>query len=579
MPKKLAIDWDDDELRMVVAMCSGNSVKVLSADVISLSDTNLDQALSAALDRHGLERCETFVTIGRGRAELRDLQLPPVPDEELPDMVRFQAVRSFASAGDSATIDFLVTQRTDRGVEMIAAAIAPAKLDSVRQVCNASHLQLRRIALRPLAAAALFVLRDKDAGTDGETVLIDLLAGDAEIVVLRDGKVVFLRTVKLPTSSTARPSALAGELRRSLVAAGSSSAPQKVVLWGRQSVHQDEVATIADAIGTTVVALDPFSLVDVDPAIADSLPMHSGRLAPLVGLIAADEAGPEYLIDFLNPRKRPEQKPNRLKNALLIGAPIAAMLGLGFLVYRQMGTLDSQIDSMKTAIAELEPRVKVARVSVDRTERVDQFLDGDVNWLAEMKRLADVIPPSDQLIIRSIAGTTDQRAGGGRLTLTGAVTDPAVIDQLEAAVRDSDHQVVGEGSSEQRTEDVYRWTFSETVSVNAESIRNARYEGLAPQDENAANATPAPAVDNAANSDAPSEASPDVSSSESGPAPEPGPTPENESLNRDSSDTSPADEATTPSDETTSPMDEPTTSPDTPTTPIDDTTAATEPQV
>ncbi len=488
MPKKLALDWDDDELRIVAAQCNGSSVKVTNAEVIAIGGGNLVDILRNALTRHGLEKVDGLVALGRSKAELRDLQLPPVPDDELPDMVRFQATRSFASAGENAILDYLITNRSDRGVEMIAAAIAPAKLESIRQICSDVNLAVSRITLRPLDAAALYLTRAKDVSAQGDTVLIDLLAGDAEIVVARGKQVVFVRTVKLPSSPESRPSVLAGELRRSLVAAGSTGTLAKVILWGRESVHHAEVEKIAEATGSEVSTLDPFSLVEVEPSASGSLPLHSGRLAPLIGLLVADQSAPERLIDFLNPRKRIEIPPNHAKTALLIGAPIAAMLLLGYLVYKQLGSLDSQIASLKTEIAGLEPQVKTARVSIDRTEKVDVYLDGDVNWLAEMKRLAEVMPPSDKLILKAMNGSVDQRKGGGRLTLSGAVTDPAIIEQFESAMRDGAHEVVGDGTSEQRSEDAYRWTFSETVSVSAESVRNARYEGLAPKDETSTDA-------------------------------------------------------------------------------------------
>ncbi len=485
MPRKLAIDWDESELRLVAAQCSGRSVKVTDAEVIPLDGRDVGVVLADVLQRRGLEKTETFVAIGRDKAELRDLQLPPVPDEELPDMVRFKAISSFASAGDSATIDFLVTQRTDRGVELIAAAIAPAKLDSVRQVCAAANLPLKRIALRPLGAAALYLGGDKMQANDGEVVLIDLLASDAEIVVAREAKVIFVRTVKLPNSPQARPAALAGELRRSLVAAGSSGSPKHVVLWGRESIHHDELEQIAQVTQCDVRTINPFDLVDVDASVQSELPQHCGRLAPLVGLLASDEAYADRLIDFLNPRRRPEEAPNHLKTLLAVGIPIAAVLLLGMLIYKQFRSLDSQIAGLKQEINDLQPRVKDARTSIDRTDRVDQFLDGDVNWLAELRRLSEVIPPADQLILNQVTGTSDTR-GGGRLKLIGAVTDPAVLQQFESAVRDENHTVVGQGSSEQKTESTYRWTFTETVSVGSESVRNERYQGLAPRDESVA---------------------------------------------------------------------------------------------
>ncbi len=477
MVKKLAIDWDESELRLVAAQCSGRSVKVTDAAVVPLGDTSVGETLRMVIQSRGLENTDALVAIGRGKAELRELQLPPVPDDELPDMVRFQAIRSFASAGDSATVDYLVTNRTENGVEMIAAAIGPTNLNEIREICEGADLTTRRVSLRPLAASALFLIHNQPSqGKD--TVLIDLLADDAEIVVAREGRVIFVRTVRMPSGEAARGKALAGELRRSLVACGSSGSLDRVVLWGRESVHAGDLKMLAEASGSRVEMLNPFDLVDVDRKTKDELPEHVGRLAPLVGLLAADESDADRLVDFLNPRERVEETPSPYRTVLLVGVPIAAVLLMTFAVYSQLKGLDQQIADLQAANTELKPSVDQASQAVARTEKIDVFLDGDVNWLSEIRRLAKDIPPSDKLIVRGISATSDPRSGGGTLKVEGAATDPAVIDQFEEALRDASHQVSGDGASEQKTSDAYRWGFTESIKINPAAIRNERYAAL-----------------------------------------------------------------------------------------------------
>lgn len=478
MPKKLAIDWDETELRLVAAQCSGSSVKVTDAAVIPVENSNVVETLRAAIGRRGLEDTETLIAIGRGRAELRELQLPPVPDEELPDMVRFQAIRSFASAGDSATVDYLVTNRSESGVELIAAAVGPASLTEIRETCEAAKLVTKRISLRPLAASALYLIK-RQSDARGDTVLIDLLANDAEIVVAREGKVIFVRTVRMPTVEAARAKALAGELKRSLVACGSTGSLDRVVLWGREAVHADDMVMLAEASGTRVEVLDPFELVDVDRKAKADFPDHVGRLAPLVGLLAADEEAPDRLVDFLNPRRRAEVAPNHLRTGLMIGVPVAAALLLGYLMFSHLKGLDRQIAELKSANESLKPQVDAALQSIARTESIDKFLDGDVNWLDELRRLARSMPSSDQMIVRQVSATSDPRGGGGTLKVIGAVTTPGVIDEFEESLRDESHRVVGDGASAQKNaKDAYRWDFTESITVTADSVRNERYAAM-----------------------------------------------------------------------------------------------------
>ena len=479
---RIAIDWDESELRLVVGQArGGGKVRITDAAVLPLEingeKSDVYTVLREAVSSRGLEQSEALITIGRGKAELRELQLPPVPNEELPDMVRFQAIRSFASSGDSSTIDFLVTERTESGVEMIAAAIGPKELNEVRKICKSASLEPKRVALRPLSAASLYLTQKKsDAGAN--VVLVDLLADDAEIVVARDGQVIFVRTVRMPSSEPARSRALSGELRRSLFACGDDAKPEKVVLWGKASVHEKDRDVLTEACGAHVDVIDPFDLVDVDSKLISQLPEHVGRLAPLVGLLAADEAYPERLVDFLNPRKRPEEKPNHIRTAVLIAVPVLATLFIGYSVFSKFKAMDDKIDELKAANTEMQPSVDLALQSIDRTEKVDQFLDGNVLWLDEIRRLAERMPGSDEMIVRGISASADQRLGGGELVVSGGAVSPDAIDVFENSLRDVSHSVVGDGATEGKSNDAYRWGFSETISVNSDFVRNTRYERI-----------------------------------------------------------------------------------------------------
>ncbi|QEF99859.1 hypothetical protein Mal15_39260 [Stieleria maiorica] len=511
MPKRIALDYDSRELRIVVANCSGSKVQVTDAQVIPIPENgSVSEKLRGYISGQGLQKTETLVAIGRGKAELRELQLPPVPEDELPDMVRFQAIRSFASASERAIVDFLVTRRTNENNTLIAAAVAPAEMDKVRELCNTSELLPKRIALRPLTAASLYLRTQKQPPI---CVMIDLLTDDAEIVIARDGKVIFVRTVRLPSEERHRSGAIASELHRTMVACGETSTPDRIVVWGTGTVHAGDIAAIKNTINCDdVQAVNPFDLVGLQ-IDREALPEHVGRLAPLVGLLASDETAPETLIDFLNPRKKPEVEPDRVRRILVIAGPIAAVFLVGFFIYRQFAEWDRKIAGATNEVNLLLPSSEAADESIARTEAIDQFLDADVNWLDEIRRLAEKAPPSDKMIVRNISGTANIRGGGGTLRVVGAVTEPGVIDELEASLRDETHGVVGKGSQEQKDQDAYAWTFTESIAVAGETIRNTRYSRMAEQMQQAESAADAAETEPSTDS-APADEMPEEESSE-----------------------------------------------------------------
>ncbi len=500
MSNLIALDWDTHELRAVVARASASTFTIVDTISLAIADDSVETvtvALRKLLNDQGLSKnkMKAFVTIGRGKSELRQLTLPPVPVNELPDMVRLQAMQTFASFGDNTIVDFLPLPSTDDTTSVLAAAVAPAMMKSVQTIISGAGLELMRVALRPVAAAALYQLAaDKKQNLDdssivGDVVMVDLLADDAEIVVLRGRRVMFVRSVRMPQESSDRPTQIAGELRRSLMACGinTSSTSQKVIIWGQAATHEVERLKLAESLGCKVSTLDPLSLVEVDRRIQGSEGtdhLHTGRFAPLIGLLVADAKstvalGAPNLVDFLNPRKPIEVKKDN-RRPLAIGLVVAASLVLAvFSGWSNLRAKDREIKARELELVALKPQIALAQTSIDRTEIVDKFLDGNVIWIDELSRVAKLIPPSKDAILKSVSVSSLQRTGGGVLTLNGAATSTDVVDQLSSALRDDAHSVSGAGATELGANESYKLGFREAVTLSAVTVRNQRYAALA----------------------------------------------------------------------------------------------------
>lgn len=209
----VALEWDSAEARVAIGRVRGRDLVLEHAFAVDLSareesSGNLDDAevgarLATALGPYRLGRQEALVAVGRTSIELRRLQLPPAPDEELPDMVRFQAMRQFSTIGEQWPIDFVPLARTEANIDVLAAAISPAIVESIQKACGAAELTPTHLVLRPFAAAALL---EKSRATDDRCrLLVDLLAAEADLSVLVDGVVAFVRTVRLPPGDGASP--------------------------------------------------------------------------------------------------------------------------------------------------------------------------------------------------------------------------------------------------------------------------------------------------------------------------------------------------------------------------------------
>ncbi|MEX2559658.1 MAG: hypothetical protein WD403_07070, partial [Pirellulales bacterium] len=133
MPRLLALEWDSREVRFAVALAKAGQSVIEHAFAVplparlegqaSLGDTRTAESIGQALASLRLGRAETLVAVGRASIELKQLTLPPAPADELPDMVRFQAMREFTSLAEGWPLDFLpLGAGTDGPRQVLAAA-------------------------------------------------------------------------------------------------------------------------------------------------------------------------------------------------------------------------------------------------------------------------------------------------------------------------------------------------------------------------------------------------------------------------------------------------------------------------
>src|SRR6476620_3814154 len=164
MSRIVALEWDAKEARVVIGRKRASGVVVDHALAVPLpqreegstAEPDVGSVLARALADHGISRSEALVAVGRANIELRFLSTPPVPEEELPDVVRFQAVRSFTTFGDEWPLDFVPLEtNADGGMNVLAAAIAPDLLKQIQMDCTAAGITIGKLVLRPFAAAAL----------------------------------------------------------------------------------------------------------------------------------------------------------------------------------------------------------------------------------------------------------------------------------------------------------------------------------------------------------------------------------------------------------------------------------------
>lgn len=476
MAKKLAIEWDSQALRMVVARQRGASITVEQAIVVPLSaagessesvEARAGRLLSEQVASFGLSKLPAILGINRSSIELQVFSVPPVPDAELPDIVRYQAIRECANVGDDGVVDFVRLPLTSDGQPRVhAAAISAKQLKACHKLCQQAQLQPQSFYIRSFGAARLAASQSSLAGQT--FLLVETLADRVELTVVHQNEVVLTRSTRVPgePQSDEFLKTLQGEIRRTIIAArtkDSTVAISQIVILG-QPAAQTQWQEFGRDVKTGVTFLDPLSAEHVTSSV-DVVPDSASQLGALIGLLLADSTGTHPSIDFLNPRRKPEAPDRRRTYVLGAAAAACVVFLIGFMIWSSIGAKDNEILELKAEIAKLKKSNEPLLKMEEQINEIDSWVSADVQWLDELYRLSDKMPSADEAIIKQLQMGTRSESGG-TISFNGYVSDHSVIAKLEGSLRDEYHQVDGKESKyEEFADGAYQWRFLEGITV------------------------------------------------------------------------------------------------------------------
>jgi len=480
MARLIALEWDAKEARIAVASPRGEGIVLEQAFAVPFGpreegqsdddrDAVIGDRLAAALAERRVGRGEALVAIARAAIELKQLSLPPAPDDELPELVRFQAVRDFNALGDDWPLDFVpLGDNPAEPRQVLAVALAPDLLDQIRGVCQRAGLHTQRLILRPYAAASLF-LRSSSTLEHRVRLLVDILGEEADLTALVDDTVVFLRTARLPAELLSVPEncqPLLSEIRRTLAAVSNQLGGQKVeaiYLCGSQAAHQVLCERIGKELGLPAQLFDPLSGLELGRELRKTPIDNTGRFTPLIGMLLDEAAGGRHALDFLHPRRRP-QPPNHRKKLAWAGAIAATVvLAVTGWVWLSFHGLDREIAQLEQQLATNEGEAKKMSEFVRQAAEVERWTQHDIAWLDELAELSRELPPAQDVKLTQLRlGATRE---GGRIDFEGLVSSAGTVDAVENALRDEHHRVEGQSRQQDEKQSPYSWRFQSAVSV------------------------------------------------------------------------------------------------------------------
>ncbi|QDU55442.1 type IV pilus biogenesis protein PilM [Aeoliella mucimassa] len=479
------LDWDTRQVRLLACSHSGGVLSVRHAESAPLEDevsaASLIAAFSPLVKRVSGGKHKAVLVLGGRDVQSRILRIPPVPAEELPDMVRLRAGTEFSTADETAIVDYLpLLEPEDEPATLLVARTAENRLELAKQVCGKLQLGLQHISLQGDGIASLAIAGNESLARG--THLVAACRNDGvDLVGLYDGKLASVRAVPLPKDGdlATQTKAVAREIRRTIAALASGLEASQIesLVWLTANEHDQALAeSCGNELARKMVAVDLTSL----PGLRLNDLESTDTLAPFANLlgtaIMADEA--KLGFDFLAPRKAPEPKKPFTMYALAGTLAAIVLLGGGWLIHSSVASIESKADAAQAQLATLRNDIEEMSDEVKQSQQIQQWHNTNVNWLDELDRIAVTLRPEpldnhekfdkegDVILTRiNVRQAAGKNGRGGTVELAGGVREFSVIDEMEQRLGGADREVQQKPAIEDPDAKPYVWSFQNDIVV------------------------------------------------------------------------------------------------------------------
>jgi Tfp pilus assembly PilM family ATPase len=450
MADLIALLWDRTEWTAVEASVHGGAVRLLNtcseswpeAPAVPASAAERGSRLKASLNKAGIRSRSVWLVLSREDVILRHLELPNATDEELPDLVRFQASARSSVALDQLLLDFIpITHRAGREQRDALCATIPATLLlPIRATLEAAGLELEGVTVSSVGVAELLTYTASHRRLPANDGMLGIVRDGqrSEIVVLQQRQLIYAHSARLPAGDAAvQLAAMQSETSRAVVAA-QRLAPELSLKHGWLVADPAEVegwaAALTERVGCPIDLLHPVS----DLGLLSPRPLAPGEIAKLaapVGLAAGRTAHPVPVLDFLHPRKAPPRRDPR-KARIAAGAAAALLLIVGATAYTQLTlqSLDQQISDLTKRDVALTQKLKGGQPILAAATDVRSWLDHSAPQLGLLGELYQEMDGTERQYLSQYEYTAGSNEVLGKVVAQGNARDRLAIQQFQDRV-------------------------------------------------------------------------------------------------------------------------------------------------
>lgn len=454
MSRAVALKLQPNVATATVVRGSGTDISVDAAIRIPLLEGAgakvHGEAIAQALASLKVGRAAAVVVVPRTGLFWQNYDLPPVPIDDLPDLVHMQAQRDLVLADDGEGFDFVpLAGDEEHPYRVIGLGVSPDQLKYFRDVCEVAELKLECVAPEPLGWAEVGRrIAAKDAPGPNSLHVFAVISERQAIVWASEGDALrAVRTIWLPEEATidTDAAALASELRRTIMSLTHSHIGEAIeirtIYCGTNA--EDVASRLAKLLSRPVQAAPLEALLHL-PA-GNGVEPSRVELAPSAALAAAlaDRRAP--LADFIHPRRRPAP-PSRKRTYILAGvAAVALALMFAWQTYQNIRTPLAAAADAKAKQAALESTLEDLADDEAKADQIRAWLDDSINLLTEADYLAQQLRPepldSEKLKADEDFVLTKLVVANRKLTLSASVKAHNALRPVEGRLRAANYSV------------------------------------------------------------------------------------------------------------------------------------------
>ena len=445
MADVLAIDWEATRVCGVQADVVPGSLKIQNSFSFAVPEGMSDPGelgpwLQKELKSARISAKSVLLSVPREEVVIRHLELPPVSEDELPELVRFQAASKSTIPLDQLALDFLPLQTREgsAGREVLVASMNRQRIKDVRAAITAAGLELSSVGVSSIAAAHLVseTPEERGAAADELTLILARHGDRIELSILGQGNIYFSHSTQVDSGNVVQSqNAILAEISRSMIALlqrlpDARNAPPWIL--GSPAEDSDLAAAIHERFQCSLHRVDPFNAQGLTVATEPGDESHAAYVGP-VGMLLGRRYESTRTLDFLNPR-RPAIKRDytQLKRGGIAAAVVVGIIGVFAFRAMMVSGLEAKAAAaqkgtadQKKMLEQLEPQVAVA-------DSVDEWSANGVDWLEESNWLTETMQGTDRQYLTNLRLNGGTRTRQGSLTVTGFAKERADAQTLNA---------------------------------------------------------------------------------------------------------------------------------------------------